>query len=56
MRSRRRIQKDEKCRLCSKDTRFLAEFNDSLLCPKCFDEEITNFAEGRKFKMRVALA
>ena len=51
-----RSPKEAKCGLCSKATRYLAEFNGSLLCPRCFDEEITTFAEGRRFKMRVALA
>jgi hypothetical protein len=45
------------CGLCTKQAVHLAEFNDRLLCARCFDHEITSHAEnGSKFKLRVAIA
>ena len=50
-----RSLKEAKCGLCSRAGRYLADFNGSFLCPRCFDEEITTFAEGRRFKLRVSM-
>ncbi len=48
--------RDGKCEICAKKTKYLAEFNRLLLCARCFDGAITAFAEGRSFRVRVALA
>ena len=56
MSAKKRHPNEERCGLCTKVTRYLAEFNDVLLCARCFAKEITTFAEGKSFRMRVAIA
>jgi hypothetical protein len=54
--AQKKLKGREECELCAKATKCLAEFNNQLLCARCFDEEITAFVEGRKLKVSVAIA
>ena len=56
MTPRRLKSRVEKCGICAKETKYLAEFNALLLCARCFDGAITAFAEGQTFKLRVVIA
>ena len=53
---KKRSSDQQKCQVCGEQGTNIAEFNLMQLCPKCFHDEIAAFVEGRKFKVRVAVA
>lgn len=56
MRNAKKMIAEGKCMICSGEVKRPAEFNDLLLCPTCFNKEITSYMEGRKYKATAATA
>ena len=56
VKSKRQQNNYEKCERCDKETELLSEFNRLALCPRCFEGEITSFAERQGLVLRIILS